>query len=58
MHRIKQNYQQLPRSDQRLSVTRNSTLTSGSNQLQLPIDAFDPHSDRMARHNLKTFNRF
>ena len=58
MHTIKQNYRQRPSGEQRLGLTRNKTLTSGSNQLELPIDAFDPHSDRIARHNLKTFNRF
>ncbi|GAX36635.1 hypothetical protein NIES3585_26710 [Nodularia sp. NIES-3585] len=58
MHTIKHNYLQLASSGQRLSVTRNRTLASGSNQLHLPIDAFDPHSDRMAKQNLNTFNRF
>ncbi len=58
MHRLKQNYLQLPRGDTHLKVTRNKTLIFGSNQFELPIDTFDPHSDRMARHNLKTFNRF
>ncbi|MEA5579976.1 hypothetical protein VB620_01315 [Nodularia harveyana UHCC-0300] len=58
MYRIKYDYLQLTTVDNRLSVTRKKTLISGLNQFQSPIDTFDPHSDRMARHNLTTFNRF
>ena len=58
MHTVQQNYPQLPSLHHRLRVTRNKTLVSCSHKLDLPIDAFDPHSDRMFKHNLKTFKRF
>lgn len=58
MHIIQHPYRQLPSVDHPLNVTSNQRVSSGFHQLQLPRDTFDPHSDRMARHNLKTFNRF
>jgi hypothetical protein len=58
MHRIQHPYRQLPRVAYRLSFISNQRVSSGFHELQLPRDTFDPHSDRMARHNLKTFNRF
>ncbi len=58
MHIIKHSDAELARGDYRLSVTRKKRLISCLNKRELPIDTFDPHSDRMARHNLKTLNRF
>jgi hypothetical protein len=58
MHTVQQNYPPLPSLHHPLRVTRNKTLVSCSHKFELPIDTFDPHPDRMAKHNLKTFQRF
>ncbi|ULP71757.1 hypothetical protein BDGGKGIB_01391 [Nodularia sphaerocarpa UHCC 0038] len=58
MHIIKHRYGERASVDHRFSVTRKKTGSSCLNKGKLPIDTFDPHSDRMARHNLKTLNRF
>ncbi len=40
------------------SANINPISSFGQNELKLSLSAFDPHSDKMTRHNLKTPNRF
>jgi hypothetical protein len=58
MHIVKNNNLEPTDVNKRCSVTGKIRQTCSFNQVKLPLDAFDPHFDRMTRHNLKTSNRF